>query len=235
MQIKPQIYCFTYAGGNASFFDEIEKDLPSYDLVKVEYPGHGSRHRERCANSFSELADDICPEMERTYKGGAYALFGYSMGSIVLAEVLRRILSEGRMPIPDRVFLAAHEPHSKAELVGFTENELDEWVKERTIKFGAVPETLMNNKVFWRTYIPLYRADYSIIGKYRFEHLDLKTNIPATIFYSETDTPLTEMRGWKNHFVGDIDFYRYEGSHFFIRQHHKEMAAIIGSSLHKRE
>lgn len=234
MQGKAQIYCFTYAGGNASFFDEIEKDLPGYELVKLEYPGHGSRHRESCVFSFPELIDDMYPELKHTYEGGTYALFGYSMGAIVLVEVLKRILSDGTMPLPSRAFLAAHEPHSKAELVGFTEDEMDVWVKERTIKFGAVPEALVSNKVFWRTYLPLYRADYSIIGKYRFEELDLKTKIPATVFYSETDTPLTEMIGWKKHFVGKTDFYRYEGSHFFIQQHHKEMARVISCSLQRR-
>lgn len=234
MQNRPQLFCFTYAGGNASFFDEIEKDLPEYELVKVEYPGHGIRHREHFVSSFSELINDVYPMLKQTYRGGAYGLFGYSMGTIVLVEILKSIMSDGRMPLPDRAFLAAHEPHSKAELVGFTEEELDEWVKERTIRFGAVPETLMNSKVFWRTYLPLYRADYSIIGKYRFEDLNFKTKIPATVFYSETDTPLVEMTKWKEHFVGEMDFHCYEGNHFFIRQHHKAMARVINSYLLKR-
>lgn len=233
MQGRPQIFCFTYAGGNASFFDEIEKDLPDYEMVKVEYPGHGIRHREHFVSSFSELIDDIYPVVKRAYKGGGYGLFGYSMGTIVLVEILKWIMSDGAMPLPDRVFLAAHEPHSKAELVGFTECEIDDWVKERTIKFGAVPETLINNKVFWRTYLPLYRADYSLIGKYRFEDLDVKTKIPATVFYSETDTPLVEMKKWKGYFVGEVDFHCYEGTHFFIRQHHKEMARVISCYLQK--
>ena len=233
MQSRPQIFCFTYAGGNASFFDEIEKDLPDYEMVKIEYPGHGIRHREHFVSSFSELIDDIYPVVKQAYKRGGYGLFGYSMGTIVLVEILKRIMSDGTMPLPDRVFLAAHEPHSKAELVGFTKCETDDWVKERTIKFGAVPETLMNNKVFWRTYLPLYRADYSIIGKYRFEELDVKTKIPATVFYSETDTPLIEMKKWKEHFVGEVDFHCYEGTHFFIRQHHKEIARVISCYLQK--
>ena len=39
MQNSKQIFCFTYAGGNASFFDEIEQDLPELDFVKCEYSG----------------------------------------------------------------------------------------------------------------------------------------------------------------------------------------------------
>ena len=54
---KPQIVCFTYAGGNKSFFDVIEKDLKEVELVKLEYAGHGERHKEILYQSFDELAD----------------------------------------------------------------------------------------------------------------------------------------------------------------------------------
>lgn len=224
---KPQLFCFTYAGGNASFFDGIEKDLPEFDLVKLEYSGHGTRHREPYYQNFDELADDMERALKERYAGGDYALFGYSMGAITLAEVLKRILSDPSIQDPSHLFLAAHEPHSKGELTGFTDDELDEWVMDRTIRFGAVPEKLVSNKSFWRMYIPIYRADYSIIGKYSFEDLSLRTTIQATIFYSETDTPRSEMELWKKYFIGKCEFFQYEGTHFFIQNHHAEMADVI--------
>ena len=228
---KPQLFCFTYAGGNAAFFDLIEKDLPKLELVKLEYSGHGTRHREPFYRDFDELTDDMFRLLTEQYYGGEYSLFGYSMGTIALAEVLKRIIADSKMRKPTHVFLAAHEPHSKAELIGFTDDELDEWVKNRTIKFGAVPEKLLNNKSFWRMYLPIYRADYSIIGKYSFEELFLKTTIPVTVFYSETDTPRSEMELWKKYFIGECEFFRYEGTHFFIQNHHAEMARIINDVL----
>ncbi len=231
---KPQLFCFTYAGGTVAFFDGIEKDLPEYELVKLEYAGHGTRHKEAFYQDFDELADDIFRFFKERYSGGEYAIFGYSMGTITLVEVLKRILTDASMNTPSHVFLAAHEPHSKAELIGFTEDELDEWVKDRTIRFGAVPEKLLNNKSFWRMYLPIYRADYGIIGKYSFENLDLLTTIPATIFYSETDTPRTEIELWKKYFTGKCDFYQYEGTHFFIQNHHAEMADVIKNAWEKR-
>lgn len=232
---KTQLFCFTYAGGNASFFDQIEKDLGGIDVVKLEYSGHGTRHREPLYSSFDELSADIYELLKGRYDGGAYALFGYSMGTITLAEILKKILKDSDMNPPFRVFLAAHEPHSKAELAGFTVDELDEWVKKRTIAFGAVPEKLVNSKPFWRTYLPLYRADYGIIGKYRFEDLELSTNIPVTIFYSETDTPRKEMDLWRKYFTGQCEYFCYEGTHFFIREHHEQMADIMLQRLNSED
>ena len=226
---KPQLFCFTYAGGNKEFFNSIAKDLYDVDVCALEYAGHGIRHKEEFYNSFDELADDMFQEI-RDRLFGRYALFGYSMGSITLVEVLKRIISN-KLPLPSNVFLAAHEPHTKSELIGFTNDELDNWVKDRTIRFGGVPEKLLNIKAFWRMYLPLYRADYTLIGKYKFENLSLKSDIPATVFYSEEDTPLEEMKLWENYFVENCDFYRFTGTHFFINEHHEEMAKIIRDKL----
>ncbi len=233
MPINHKLFCFTHAGGTASFFDIIEKSLSGIKLVKLEYAGHGERHREQYYKDFNELGDDIFEKIKSFLSEGDYSLFGYSMGSITLVEVLKRIISAG-MKKPSNVFLAAHEPHTKAELAGFSDDELDEWVKNRTIQFGDVPEKLVENKVFWRTYLPIYRADYSIIMKYDFGKLDLETEIPATVFYSETDTPLQEMKKWKKYFKGDCNFIEYPGSHFFIRKNHSKIAyeirKIIGAN-----
>jgi len=228
---KLQLFCFTYAGGNAHFFDEIEKDLPALEFVKLEYAGHGTRHKESFYKDFFELSHDIFFKLKNTYNGGPYALFGYSMGVITLIEVLKLVEKDLDIPNPERVFLAAHEPQTKAELVGFSDDELEDWIKQRTIRFGAVPEKLINNKSFWRIYLPIYRADYSIIADYRFKKIDFCSVIPATVFYSKTDTPFADISEWKNYFFCICEFFEFEGPHFFIQQHHKEMANIIYSRI----
>ena len=228
---KPQLFCFTYAGGTKEFFSIIEPDLESVDVVKLEYAGHGERHKEEFYQDFDELADDMFRNIKDSLSDD-YALFGYSMGSITLVEVLRRIIDSG-LPQPRNIFMAAHEPHTKSELLGYTADELDEWVKDRTIKFGAVPEKLLKNRVFWRTYLPVYRADYTIIGKYEFEKLNIESDIPATIFYSETDTPLSDMKQWERYFP--CEFHQFSGTHFFIQEHHTEMAELILNKMGVRQ
>lgn len=220
---RQKLFCFTYAGGTKEFFNIIEPDLKHIDLVAFDYAGHGERHKEEFYRDFDELTDDIFRIIKDRIDEN-YSLFGYSMGSITLVEVLRRII-ESHLPQPSNIFLAAHEPHTKSELLGYSADELDEWVKQRTIRFGAVPDKLLNNKVFWRTYLPVYRADYSIIGKYDFENLCIESDIPATVFYSETDTPLSEMKQWERFF--SCEYHQYSGTHFFIKEHHTEIAEVI--------
>lgn len=228
-----QLFCFTFAGGTAAFFDPLEQNLgASIEVVKLEYAGHGARHRESFYDSFSRLAEDLFEIIQERRRGSEdYAFLGYSMGSISAVEVLKRVLHSNEMPPPVHMFLAAHEPYVKRELLGLSAADRDELIKARTIEFGGIPERLIENRSFWRVYLPIYRADYSLIWNYDFQHLDLKSNIPATVFYSETDTPLDGITQWTRFFSGKCEFVKYEGNHFFIQKHCREMADVIKRSL----
>lgn len=224
-----QLFCFTHAGGTASFFNVIEKKT-NYELVKLEYAGHGTRYDEPLQSSIAEISDDMYIRLFNLYNGGDYALFGYSMGVIVLVEVLRRLI-EGGNTLPKRVFLAAHGPQKKKELIAYKCHDTDDYIKQTTIHFGGIPQILVNNKSFWRLYLPLYKNDYAAIDKYDFENINLNTSVPATIFYSQRDTSLGELLSWKHYFIGECLYYKFEGSHFFINDHYEEIAKIVNNSL----
>ena len=232
-EMHVRLFCFPFAGGTASFFDQLDPYLPpEMELVKLEYPGHGSRRKEPLCRGFEELAEEMYGIIqEYNADGGRYALLGYSMGTIAAVEVLGKILGERKPVLPEHVFLAAHEPHTKRELESFRSGEMDDRVRERTISFGGIPKSLIHNRSFWRMYLPIYRADYGMIGNYDFDRLDMKSDIPATVFYSETDTPLKEMEKWKGIFTGECRFIQYEGNHFFMLEHTGEMAEVILKTL----
>ena len=42
-----KLICLTYAGGNATFYDQLQKELSkSVEVIALEYAGHGQRHKE---------------------------------------------------------------------------------------------------------------------------------------------------------------------------------------------
>lgn len=232
-----KLFCFTIAGGSASFFNDLEELLESdISVIKLEYAGHGKRRKEPLYDSFAELAEDLYNKIyqiliECQNSAESYALMGYSMGSIAVIELLRKIIKSHELALPSHIFLAAHEPKTMDELELYNQINLDDYIKNRTLKFGGVPETLINNKSFWKVYLPIYRADYTIIGKYDFKMLDLRTSIPLTVFYSETDTRYSDMIEWKRYFIGKCEFINYEGNHFFIHKYCREIANIVKERL----
>lgn len=233
---RMQLFCLTFAGGNASFYDDLEKKIGnSIEMLKIEYSGHGRRHREPFYHSFDELADDIYPLIKEriSAEGLSYAIMGYSMGSIAASVILKKIIGEEEIELPRHLFLAAHEPMSRHEMEGISDNEVDEYVKRRTIQFGDVSDELLYNSTFWKVYLPIYRADYGMISRFHFEDLKENVSVPTTVFYSETDTPYSVMNGWKR-FYPNIEFIDYEGSHFFIKEHIEEMSEVIRNRLEKK-
>lgn len=227
-----KLICLTYAGGNTTFFNQIKNELQdSVEVVALEYAGHGTRNKESFYKNFDELADDMLDKMKQIIQGDDYALLGYSMGSISAVEMLDKILKDENMNPPKRVFLGAHEPYTKLELANYDSAESDELVKQRTIMFGGVSKRLINNKSFWRVYLPIYKADYALIGRFNFDELELKTDIPVTVFYSQSDTPLEVIQDWKKFFIGECEFLEYTGNHFFINEHCGEIADAIKGRL----
>ena len=226
-----QLFCFPFAGGTADFFSQLDPWLsPSAGLVKLEYAGHGARRREPFYRDFQELADDLYAEVQRRRRPGEpCALFGYSMGSVAAAEVLVRMLRAGDPP--RRVFLAAHGPFAKRELLRFQGDEADEWVKSRTLSLGGVPEKLRENRTFWRVYLPLYRADYTLITHYDFGRLALACEVPLTGLYGSRDISPEEMAAWRRYFRGECEFVEFEGDHFFITGRSREVAELIRDRL----
>lgn len=39
------------------------------------------------------------------------------------------------------------------------------------------------------------------------------------------------MKLWENYFAGQVDYHKYEGQHFFIRENHKAIAEVIRNKM----
>lgn len=228
------LFCFPFAGGTADFYNNLEKACgEEVRFIKLEYPGHGVRMKEPLCHSFDDLTRDLYPQIIRTleeYPKMDYSMMGYSMGSIAMFDMLRLMLKNHIEKRPWSVFISAHQPQPVRALRNVPDEGIDHWVKERTIEFGGIDKRLLSNKSFWRVYLPIFKADYKMIADYEFEGSGFSTDIPATVFYSEEDTPYSEMIEWKNYFTGACDFIEYQGSHFFIDHYYQNMAMVILNS-----
>ena len=230
-----KLFCLSYAGGNATFYKGIEEKFNNnIELIKLEYSGHGDRRKEPFYNSFKELAVDLYKLVKNEVSNGEdYAMFGYSMGSIGVIELLKLIELKNEIAMPKHIFLAAHEPNTIKAPIELSDEELTTLIKNRTIQLGGVPKVLIDNNSFWRTYLPVISADYKMIVHYSFEDFNYQTTLPTTIFYSQEDTPIAEMEKWHNICIGEIDYYRFSGSHFFMKEHEKEISHIVLNKLTK--
>lgn len=234
MNSNKLLFCFTFAGGTIEFYNKLESVLPSnISMIKLEYAGHGSRSRQKLCENFYEVVEDLFPQIQEKIlenPDADYGLMGYSMGSITAFVILQEII-KNRLKEPKHIFLAAHEPMTKKEILNIPKSKIDEYVKQRTVQFGGVPENLISNNIFWRVYLPVYKADYLMIAKYDFNNVDFTCDVSATVFYSEKDTKYECMKMWSRYFTKYCSYVEYTGSHFFINEYYQNIADIIQERL----
>ena len=100
-----RMLCLPHAGGSASFFFPMSRDLtPRVEVLAVQYPGRQDRYQEPCLTSVDDFADQIGAALaDLEWADGAdgerpLALFGHSLGASVAFELTRRLEAAGRKP-----------------------------------------------------------------------------------------------------------------------------------------
>ena len=75
-----RLFCFSYAGGNASTYRDWHKRLPAdVEVCSVQLPGRGSRFKEKAFTDLDSLLSTLAPEME-PYTQTPYAFFWSQYG-----------------------------------------------------------------------------------------------------------------------------------------------------------
>lgn len=219
---KKQLFCITYAGGTAKFFDVLEKELADcYEVHALEYSGHGSRRNEPFYDNCESMFMDIAEQIRLLRKDVPYEIFGYSMGSLVAYEVAAHYMGADQ---PGKIFVAAHEPPNIDSKGKYFAALNEEEFLEKMIEFGGIDERLVGNKRFLKIFFGPLRADYQYIMEYQCREQIDRINCDIVVFYSEKDTRRVDMLKWDQFTCADIILYELEGNHFFLKNQEKIIA-----------
>lgn len=229
---KIQLFCIPYAGGKADMFDSLRDCLrDDIRLVSVEYSGHGTRAKSEFYQSFDEMTDDVASIINGQLDEDAeIALFGYSMGSVVAFELLRRKLL---IKAPIYLFIASHEaPGEHWESMEYCKLG-DREFADMLMSFGGfekIDDRMLTNRFFRNMIFNPIRADYNLIGSYTLKD-ESTVDIPVTMLYSHKDVPTESALKWQNRFSHKAEFIMMGDNHFFIRELYPQVAEIINERL----
>ena len=229
---KIQLFCIPYAGGKAEMFDSLAEHLSeNIEITAVEYSGHGTRTKSEFYQTFDEMTDDVASIINSQLDEEAeIALFGYSMGSVVAFELLRRKLLR---KAPMYLFIASHEaPGEHWESMEYCKLD-DRAFADMLMNFGGfekIEDRMLTNRFFRRMIFDPIRADYNLIGSYTLNSEET-VDIPVTMLYSDKDVPTASALKWQNRFAQQAEFIMMGDNHFFIRELCSEVAEIINERL----
>lgn len=92
---------------------------------------------------------------------------------------------------------------------------------------GGCPEEILTNNELMVLFEPSLRADFKAIETYVYEKKN-PLKIPLTVFIGNKDRVTWEdAKAWQDESAHAVDIKEFEGNHFFIFQHKKEITALF--------
>lgn len=228
---RVRLFCIPYAGGSATVYRPLMDRMPSdIEVCPVELPGRATRIREQPFLHSSLLAIALAQAM-RPFLDRPYAIFGYSLGALMAAEVARQFRREQR-PLPMHLFVAArhatHWPSPHPIRYQRTDAELVQELRD----MGGTPREVLESQDLLGFLLPFLRADFTVDDTYEYKP-EPPLPCPLTAFGGLEDRGVSRdsLEAWRMHTNGTCRVYLYPGGHFFINQVWPEITNVLQTAL----
>ncbi|MEE4001860.1 thioesterase domain-containing protein [Tenacibaculum sp. FZY0031] len=230
---KIKLFCFPYAGGSAMIYNKWEPFLDGNIILKpIELPGRGKRIKEKPMASLDEIIEDIFNTIESDIKGGEpYALFGHSMGGLIVHQLLEKIQAN-KMPLPMHAFFSGKGvPHIERKKKNYHLMDDDAFKKE-IMNLGGTPPNFFEYPELVDIFLPLLRNDFSIADtEIHTQKYEPRTINITAMFGKEEEFCEEKRNGWKKYTIGSCTLKYFKGGHFFIHDETKEIVKVINNEL----
>ncbi|MFF4371354.1 thioesterase II family protein [Streptomyces sp. NPDC001594] len=224
----PVLVVLPHAGGNASYYFPLSRDLAAHaEVLTIQYPGRQERLAEPSPDTIAGLADGVERALE-PWRERPLVLFGHSMGAVLAYELTRRleagagprglILSGRRSPLVPR----RDDLHTLD----------DEALLAHVQALSGTDAGLLADPELRALILPALRSDYHAVGTYRHEPgPPLRTPVSVLCGESDPRTSVAEAMGWRELTEGAFTFRGFPGGHFYLAAEHGAVTAAIAEDL----
>lgn len=234
VQDGKKLLCFSHAGSSATIFHQWDSIFyeKGIEIIPVELPGRGLRSDEPLCQNIDEIVQDIFIKYKKIVAHDNYALFGHSMGCLILYEFCKYCKKQG-VALPLHVFVSGRgAPHiclreKKTHMI-------DEYFMKEVYKLGGCDEELINDSELMRIFLPILRNDYALVEKYKAGPIE-NLICGITVLNGIQDTIADdELKEWARYTSGKFEIINFQGGHFYLFDYPKRMAQIVMERLSYR-
>lgn len=230
---RARLFCFSYAGGNASAYRDWYKYLPrDVELCNVQLPGRGSRFKESSYTNLNTLLDGLEAAIT-PYLDKRFGFFGHSMGAQVAFELARRLKEKG-MPQPELLFVSARKapqlPLSRRPLHTLPEHEFRAEIE----RLNGTPKEALNNPELMDIISPILRADCKAVETWEYKPSS-PLDIPVVALGGVQDkhVSIDELERWSEVTRGPFEIQLFSGDHFYIHQATDALMSVVTRKINK--
>jgi medium-chain acyl-[acyl-carrier-protein] hydrolase len=225
-----RLFCFPYAGGNASTFQKWAGRLPpDVAIYAIQLPGRVNRLKEppftRIPPLVEVLSAELLPLLDRPF-----ALFGHSLGALVSFEIARQLARSDRTP--RHLFVSGRRaPYlDDQDAPRYLQNDEDFLATLHDLQ-GTPPELLEHAELL-ELMLPTLRADFELAETYRYAE-GPPLRCPITVFGGRDDEESEgdRLEAWRVHTTERFAVHMLEGDHFSIQTSADDLLRRLGADL----
>lgn len=226
------LFCLPYAGGSEITYYEWKKYLdPSIQLKPISLKGRGKRFTEGFYNSIEEAVDDIFSNYISQSKDEDYAIFGHSMGGLLAYELYYKIC-EKNFKLPTHMFFSGYESPDKSTDVDISYTLPDKEFLNKVFELGGTEKEIIENEELLELYLPILRNDFRILDQYVYKNKGFKIRCNVSVLIGKEDRVDKEkLLSWSNLVDIPVNFYTFNGNHFYINTSTKQLIDVINKTL----
>ncbi|MFC2522445.1 MAG: thioesterase II family protein [Lautropia mirabilis] len=229
----PHVFAFPYAGGSSSALRQLDRVIsPVYGLHIASLPGRGSRFTEQPESNLSTIVKRLTDAVQAT-PARKFVLYGHSMGGLLAFEITRE-LRRRRGAMPQALVLSGARPPHRFAKTGddATWNLPHDRFIERIRELEGTPKEVLEHPELLKMILPMLRADFRICETYDF-HPEAPLDIPLIVLSGNKDTRVRgkDVQEWRLHTQASCRFMEFEGGHFFLNHHWRDIGIIINSTI----
>lgn len=222
------LICVPYAGGAATVFSSWQESTDLLDIVPVQLPGRANRIAEAPVTDLATVVDNLERELSALDRG--YALFGHSMGGLIVFELARQLRRNGR-PGPRELFISGYpapDDPLPPPVYDLPRAELVRWL----VDSGGLDGALGADDELLDIVLPMLRADLGLVDTYQYRP-EPPLPWPITVLVGDDDPSCTpaDVAGWPAHTTAGCRVEVLPGDHFFLRDQADPMVRLIERTL----
>lgn len=228
---KFRLFCFPFAGSGPSVFFKWVNDIDSnIELVAVQLPGREKRLSEPVLYKMDSILEELVPAIIPLL-GKPFFFFGHSMGAILAYELVRW-LHKNNQKLPLKIYLSGRRAPHLSEKDHPIHNLPDKQFIAKIREYGGLPGEILDNKAFLDFYLPILKADFSVVETYQYKNLP-RVNVPFCAMGGDKDllADVDEIKAWQELTAGDFNYYIIPGNHFFLIDAQKDLINILNKEI----
>ncbi|MGL5793516.1 MAG: acyltransferase domain-containing protein, partial [Waterburya sp.] len=226
-----RLFCFPYAGGGTSIFNNWRDRLPSeIEVCSIQLPGRENRLQEPPLSRLKLLIQTLTPII-KPYLDLPFSFFGHSLGAWVGFELARELRRQN-CPLPDHLFVSGSQAPQLPDLKAPIHRLSDEKFIAKIKSFNGTPEAVLQDTQLMARFLPALRADFAILETYFYAE-EAPLNCPITAFGGWEDSQVNqkELAAWKQQTEAEFTLKMFSGDHFFLHSAQSDLLKAIATQL----